>query len=173
MNGARAPNIRCTRARPAVRCLTRRSQAGPGELYVRRRNVVVPFEVRKSMPKTRRPQTDKAREERITMEIIVDAYDEAERALGWYYYLEQQLQFPFTAQCIALRSVSPLEVGDEVTVIGMPPEEECEHEMFVTIEWGKRGLAVPLSQLRGVALDEETRRGIEDWHYWVKKGYQF
>jgi hypothetical protein len=43
------------------------------------------------MPKTRRPQTDKAREERITMEIIVDAYDEAERALGWYYYLEQQL----------------------------------------------------------------------------------
>jgi len=31
---------------------------------------------------------EKDREERIIMEIIVDAYDEEERAMGWYYYLE-------------------------------------------------------------------------------------
>jgi hypothetical protein len=55
----------------------------------------------------------------------------------------------------------------------MPPESECEHEMFVTIEWGKRGLAVPLSQLEGIKVDKDTKQGIGDWHYWVKKGYQF
>jgi hypothetical protein len=29
-------------------------------------------------------ETDEAREHRISMEIVVDAYDEQERAIGWY-----------------------------------------------------------------------------------------
>jgi hypothetical protein len=39
----------------------------------------------------RRPEvkTDKVREKRISTEILVDAYDSAERAMGWYYYLDQ------------------------------------------------------------------------------------
>ncbi len=35
--------------------------------------------------------SDDVRERRIAMEIVVDAYDEQERALGWYYYLEDKL----------------------------------------------------------------------------------
>jgi Calcium binding len=121
-----------------------------------------------------KPKHDPERERRITMEIVVDAYDAQERAMGWYYYLEEQLQFPFTATCIAKRVISPLHVKDEVEVIGMPGEEECEHEMFVTIRWEKEGLAVPLSQLTPIsATDEQTKQAIEDWHYWVKMGYEF
>lgn len=30
---------------------------------------------------------DPEREQRIAMEIVVDAYDSQERAMGWYYYL--------------------------------------------------------------------------------------
>jgi hypothetical protein len=30
---------------------------------------------------------DKKRERRIDMEVVVDAYDEVERAMGWYYYI--------------------------------------------------------------------------------------
>jgi hypothetical protein len=36
--------------------------------------------------KPRKPKRDEAREERISMEIVVDAYNEVERAMGWYYY---------------------------------------------------------------------------------------
>ena len=36
---------------------------------------------------------DKNREERIDMEVVVDAYNEDEREMGWYYYLEDKLQF--------------------------------------------------------------------------------
>jgi endonuclease I len=32
-------------------------------------------------------ERDENREERIDMEVVVDAYDEEERAMGWYYYL--------------------------------------------------------------------------------------
>lgn len=65
------------------------------------------------------------------MEIVVDAYNELERALGWYYYLDYNLRFPFKAKCISKRSVSPLIVGDRVEVIGMAKEETCTNEMLV------------------------------------------
>ncbi len=120
-----------------------------------------------------KPKADKARKDRIIMEIVVDAYDENERALGWYYYLEDKLAFPFKAKCVARREISPLKRGEEVEVVGMPSEDECEREMFVTVQWEKRTVAVPLSQLTGVDVDAETRQAIEDWHYWVKQGYEF
>jgi len=122
----------------------------------------------------RKPTQNIDREERITMEIIVDAYGPEEQAMGWYYYLEDTLRFPFTAICNSKRAISPLIIKDEVDVIGMAPEEECEREMFVTIRWEKDGLAVPLSQLSPISeTDTETKQAVEDWHYWVQMGYQF
>ena len=45
------------------------------------------------MAKTK-PRKNEDREKRITMEIVVDAYGPEEQAMGWYYYLEEKLQFP-------------------------------------------------------------------------------
>ena len=118
-------------------------------------------------------KVNKIREERIEMEAVVDAYDESERAMGWYYYLEGKIVFPFQAKCIRVRDVSPLKKGEVVNVIGMAKEEECESDMFVRIEWDKRKFAVPLSQLQGISIDEDTKEAIEDWHYWVAMGYEF
>jgi hypothetical protein len=115
---------------------------------------------------------DEEREQRITMEIIVDAYTPQEQAMGWYYSLEDRLRFPFVARCTAERSISPLRVGEEVEVVGMAPDEECQHEMFVLIRWERRSLAVPLVQLEGVAVDDHSRQVIEDWQYWVAQGYE-
>jgi len=117
-----------------------------------------------------RPDKDEAREERIHMEIVVDAYGPEEQAMGWYNYLDDILQFPFSARCIARRTISPLEPDEEVEVVGMAPADDCEHEMFVLIQWKKRQLAVPLMQLESIGVDEETQQAIEDWHYWVGRG---
>jgi hypothetical protein len=117
---------------------------------------------------------DQEREERIVMEIVVDAYDPEERAMGWYYYLQGQLQFPFLTHCVARRAISPLRIGDEVEVVDMAPEEECKHEMFVLMPWERVTLAVPLSQLKVADhVDEETQQAVEDWRYWIERGYQF
>src|SRR6266536_5193873 len=93
---------------------------------------------------------DEERERHISMEIIVDAYGPEEQAMGWYYSLEDRLGFPFVARCVAERAISPLRVGDEVEVVGMAPEEECAHEMFVMIRWERGTLVVPLAQLEAV-----------------------
>ncbi len=47
--------------------------------------------------KVQPPGRDQDREYRITMKIVVDAYDEYERAMGWYCYIQDKLDFPFTA----------------------------------------------------------------------------
>jgi hypothetical protein len=93
--------------------------------------------------------------------------------MGWYCYLEEKLNVPFLARCVEERTVSPLEVGDEVKVVGMAPERECEREIFVTTPWNKRTLAVPLAQLEVIEADDQTREAVEDWHYWVGMGYEF
>lgn len=117
----------------------------------------------------RRLARDEEREQRISMEIVVDAYGPEEQAMGWYCSLEDQLRFPFLASCIAERAISPLRVGDEVQVVGMAPQEECAHEMFVLIRWERGTLAVPLAQLEGIGVDEQTRQVMEDWRYWVAR----
>jgi hypothetical protein len=119
-----------------------------------------------------RSAKDEQREERIHMEIIVDAYGPEEQAAGWYAYLTDHLQVPFTARCLVRRSISPLEVGEEVEVVEMGSEEDCQHEMFVGIRWERRPLAVPLAQLEGIQVDKETEQAIQDWHYWVNRGYE-
>jgi hypothetical protein len=113
------------------------------------------------------------REERIDQEIIVDAYSAEERALSWYYHLEQRLRFPFRAKCTKSAATSPLRVGQIITVTGMAAEEHCDSDMNVLTRLDRRSIAVPLSQLAPVQVDADTDEAIADWHYWRRRGYQF
>lgn len=110
------------------------------------------------------------------MEIVVDCYNEHEAWSGWWCHLDGKLSFPFAARCIRARRASPLNLGVVVTVTAMLDDDEAADslgEMQVVIEWQGRTLAVPLAQLVGVAVDEETAEAIADWHYWVAQGRQF
>jgi hypothetical protein len=118
-------------------------------------------------------ERDGAREERIMMEVVVDAYDAEEQAMGWYYYLQDKINFPFTATCITKRNVSPVSQGAKVEVVEMADGDECLREMFVEIVWDCDTLAVPLSQLKPIDSDDDTKDATEDWHYWVNRGYEF
>lgn len=116
---------------------------------------------------------DESREVRIYMEAIVDAYDPEERALGWYYYLEDKIMFPFTADCIAVDKRTPLVSGARVKVLKMAGEDICEHDMFVDISWEGKTFAIPLAQVLPVKADDDTDEAVRDWHYWKAQGYLF
>ena len=116
---------------------------------------------------------NKQREQRIQQEVVVDAYGAEEKAMGWYYYLENHLRFPFRAKCVAQRAISPLRKGQEVEVVALAPADECESEMFITVTWEKRPLAVPLAQLEPIQADKPTQQAVGDWLYWVEQGYEF
>ncbi|MEO8013437.1 MAG: calcium-binding protein [Polaromonas sp.] len=77
------------------------------------------------------------RENRIAFAIVVDAYDQTKRAMGWYGYLQGPLQVPFKATCRSTRSTSPLEVGLEVEVVDLAPEDDCMLKMFLFLKYDK------------------------------------
>ncbi len=120
----------------------------------------------------RKPK-DPIREDRIHNEAIVDAYGPEEKAMSWYYYLENKIRFPFQAKCIVAKLVSPLKKGETVEVRCLAPEDACSTDMLVLIRWQDRNMAAPLSQLAPVDPDESTAEAIGDWHYWVARGYLF
>jgi len=53
------------------------------------------------------------------------------------------------------------------------PEDACSADMVVLIRWQGRTMAVPLSQLAAVNVDQSTADAIGDWHYWVAQSYGF
>ena len=88
---------------------------------------------------------DPIREVRIHEEIIVDAHGSEEQAMGWYYYLEDKICFPFKAKCAISKVISPLRKGESVDVLGLAPEDTCSSDMLVLIRSQSRNMAVPLS----------------------------
>jgi hypothetical protein len=129
--------------------------------------------LKKKGPTKGEKKKEPAREKRIDMDIVVDCYGDQEQAMGWYYYMEDNLEFPFKATCVRKRDISPLKLKEKVAVVGMPSIDECEREMFVSIVWNERTFSVPLAQLEYAGRDKESRQAVKDWHYWVRQGYQF
>ena len=121
----------------------------------------------------KRPSENREREDRFTDEVVVDAYGEEERAMGWYYYAADNIAFPFKARCALKRSTSPLKAGDVVEVTGMAAEDDCMQELMVLIKWDDEDLAVPLIQLESPGSTGLTRQVLADWKYWMDRGYSF
>ena len=83
---------------------------------------------------------DEEREERIAMEIIVDAYTPEEQAMGWHVYLDENLETPFRARFITERVISPLRKGEQVEVVGMAPRRSASTRCWfrydgTTVPW--------------------------------------
>jgi hypothetical protein len=126
-----------------------------------------------TMPNTKPVPEQPDRELRIICDVVVDAYNESERALGWYYYLQNEMRLPFKARCTSSRTTSPLKVGQEVEVVGQDGEDNCMSEVLVMVKFGKTTLSVPLAQLESLSDDADTRQAVSDWHYWVGRGYRY
>ena len=113
-----------------------------------------------------RIEKDPEREERIVMEAIVDAYGPEEQAMGWYYYLQDRIAFPFQGRCLVEVRISPLKKGE----IALAPEEDCKCTMLVIVEWHGRELGIKLEQVEAEETDDKSEEAIGDWHYWVNRG---
>ena len=120
-----------------------------------------------------RTRLNAERERRIEMEVVVDAYNEEERAMGWYCYLEEQLAFPFRASVRKAMDSSPLLTGEHVSVTGLAHEDLCRVGIFVWVRWGERDVVAPLAQIVPLSGDKPTRVAVADWHYWHDQGYAF
>ena len=105
------------------------------------------------------------------MEIVVDAYNESERAMGWYCHLEDRLHFPFQAQ-LARRKPGKAKPR-VVTVTGMADSDECSGGMYVLVDWEDDEISVPLERITPLKASAQTVESVDDWKYWKNQGYCF
>ncbi len=96
----------------------------------------------------------------IPFSPFLDANGPEEQVMGWYYYLDDKLRFPFQAKCIAPKVVSPPRKGETVEVQRMAPEDACSADMLVLIRWHGRAMTVPLSQLVAIDPDQSAAEAI-------------
>ncbi|YAF94504.1 MAG: calcium-binding protein [Nodularia sp. CChRGM 3473] len=122
-------------------------------------------------------ERDENREHRIETEIIVDAEDKEERAMGWYYYLDDTLNVPFMATLKKKSRKTSAVEEKQVEVLGMAPDDECLKDMFVEVVYpdGKDEdvFSAKLSDIVAIDTDSDTKEAIADWHYWIARGYKF
>ena len=115
---------------------------------------------------------DEILDDRVQL-MVADCHNSDERAMAWFYYVAEEISYPFQAKCISEIHSSPLLKDEPVEVKDIASAEACEHAIFVQISWKNRSLAVPLEQLQGIDVSEVTQTVIEDWHYWANQGYSF
>lgn len=121
-------------------------------------------------------ETDTIRENRIDYEIVVDAYDESERAMGWYYYLQDKIIFPFLAIWKKKTKKTDAIAEKEIEVLGMAPEEDCESNMYVEVAYigeSNDTFTAKLSDIEAINPDPDTEEALADWQYWVDMDYGF
>ena len=88
----------------------------------------------------------RTREKRMSCKIFVVANRHMERAMRWYYFLDENLSFPFTATELLNGAISPLKKGEEMKIVAMARANDCLAEMFALIDLGGRRVGVPLAQ---------------------------
>lgn len=107
-------------------------------------------------------------EHRINYEIIVDAYDEYEIKMGWYYYMEEKLNFPFHAT-VEIKTRGGGKESKRVEVVELDCDVEFGDDMTVGVAFNDYVHSVPLRSLIVIEADEDTMEAIGDWVYWNKK----
>ncbi len=110
---------------------------------------------------------------KIDYEIIVDCYDEYEVSMGWYYFMEETLEFPFTA-IAQVKKRDGSQDKQQVEITGLSSDEEGFIHQDFLLEMEIGGLLVPVaySKLSDIQADASTIEAFEIWDYWVGK-HQF
>ena len=111
-----------------------------------------------------------SQKERIDYEVIVDCYDEYEMSMGWFYYLYDNLTFPFKAIFLYDSEIGDFKKGD-IILVNSDKDNISIYDFVATVEVSKDEdiYEIPLMMLQGVDCSEATNQVIEDWRYWCKE----
>lgn len=75
------------------------------------------------------PINDEILDDRVQL-IVADCHDSDERAMAWFYYVAEEISYPFQAKCISEIPSSPLLKDEAVEVRDIASAEACEHTIF-------------------------------------------
>lgn len=110
--------------------------------------------------------TNEEMQYRIDYEIIVDAYDDYEQSMGWFYLFEETLEFPFTATALLKKRDGTTE-SKSVNVVGLDSKEEGfrDNDFNLVMEQGAYIRPIAYSALSDIRASEATLQAFQIWDF--------
>jgi hypothetical protein len=114
-------------------------------------------------------EKDEVREDRIYSDIVVDAYDDDEVGMSWFYYLDETMTFPFKATMEQKkRDGSKMNVAIEVLSVQVKNPSSWDLRLEVVEQGETKIQRIEMNDLQDVQADEKTIECIEDWRYFFR-----
>ncbi len=112
--------------------------------------------------------TDADIQHKLDYEILVDCYDDYEAASAWQQYLEETLEFPFTATAQLKRRGGTTETKS-VTIVGIPDNGNRYLDRDFNVQMEQGGYVVPVawSALSDIQASDKTQEALAVWAFWV------
>ena len=103
----------------------------------------------------------------IDYEILVDCYDATEMSMGWYYYWQENLKFPFKVMALFINRDGSTE-KNEVKITGLDSDEEKFLDMDFDLEEENSGYLYPIasSKLSNIKAPCQTMEVLKIWDFW-------
>ena len=110
--------------------------------------------------------TDEEMQYKIDYEIIVDAYDDYEQSMGWFYFFEEALEFPFKATA-QLKKRDGTTESKLVKIVGLSSKEEdfMSSDFSMEMEQGQYVRPVAYSALSNIRASDETLEAFQVWDF--------
>jgi len=110
-------------------------------------------------------------EEKIFEEIVIDCNDEYDQNMSWFYYVQDEIEFPFIAY-IELRKKELGKIYKKIKVLELSTDDsnfEKNFDIKVNAEFDQYIMEFPLSKLEDIRASESIVEIIELWKYWISK----
>lgn len=116
--------------------------------------------------------TEEEIQEIIGSEIVVDANDDDEVFMGWYYFMAESLEFPFQAiATIKKRNGTTEERTVEVVEDATNGDRFKCQAYYVNVDYEGVLMKVEIADLKPINASAETLKAITVWKYWKEKEY--
>ena len=90
--------------------------------------------------------------------------------MGWYTYMQDELQFPFTATTMIKKRNGQYKKQDiDVLDLAETDDTYFGNDMMLEVAYTEDIFIVPMTELTNIQADESTIQALEDWKYWKKK----
>lgn len=118
--------------------------------------------------------TDKEITEKIDSEIIVDCYEDHEIDMGWYYFFQGELEFPFEAE-IEIKDRNGDKRMIEVDILGIGTEEGDFDSTGILFEISPKGMdmviELSITKLQNIKGGKLVLDTFKIWDFWKSGRY--
>lgn len=105
--------------------------------------------------------------------VIVDCHDQYEQKMSWYYYLRDELEFPFIAYAVveSIEEKSNALVSVRIDVQSLADESSIDNYLGIMIRAVYKGyiMKFPLSEIIDIRASKKVKDAVSLWKYWQEK----